>query len=635
MLSAARPRNLGWLGAAGLLFGDWGTSRLYVLGLAFLVAGRSSLLLIGFMSLLVLAVAWAYTHICRIYPDGGGVYTAGRQRAPILGVIGALLLLADYTVTASMSAVDGFHYFGLGNHDSAQVVYQDPGDKIILRTDEHHDAATTRPAVAASQPNAPVEVAKHESLFTLNSPGLWAFAAILLIGALNLLGPKHSASYAILTALGMIAITLLIVCAALPQLSWSSIQWGTFHQPPRRLWVSLVSVVLALSGVEAIANLTGVMKKPVFGTARKAIWPVAIEVAVFNLILGVIMVALGSLPNTLGREDHLEDMLAFMAHHFLGVWGEWPVRIVGGLLLLSATNTAVGAISSILYIMSRDGELPEAFQKLNRFGAPWFACVVATLVPASVLLFAHDVETLASLYAIGVVGAVAINCILCATHPRLPDSWRHVAMGGLGFLLIALWVTLAGTKLSALIFVGVVMAAGLGLREITRTVKRRAGDKPSLLRQAILEQLTPDALVSPKILIGTYGSTDLAIPALRMAKAEDATLVVAFIREINLSYKIDPAKLTLETDPAAVRTFSRFLNIAHAEGVKVLPIYDTGPDAATLIAENAAMHGCLKILIGSSRHGALYHAIKGRFQQRIEALLPPEIPVAVVSSQPV
>ena len=47
LLSAERPRNVGWKQAAGLLFGDWGTSRLYVLGLAFLVAGRSSFWLIA------------------------------------------------------------------------------------------------------------------------------------------------------------------------------------------------------------------------------------------------------------------------------------------------------------------------------------------------------------------------------------------------------------------------------------------------------------------------------------------------------------------------------------------------------------------------------------------------------------
>src|SRR5438876_9146030 len=116
LLASERPRNVGWRQAAGLLFGDWGTSRLYVLGLAFFFAGRTSFYLICGMSVLILAVGWAYTQICRIYPDGGGVYTAAKHRSRMLAVVGALLLFADYTVTASLSALDAFHYFGLGAH---------------------------------------------------------------------------------------------------------------------------------------------------------------------------------------------------------------------------------------------------------------------------------------------------------------------------------------------------------------------------------------------------------------------------------------------------------------------------------------------------------------------------------------
>lgn len=611
MLSASRPRNLGWVGAGGLLFGDWGTSRLYVLGLAFLVGGRSSLVLILFMSLLVLAVGWAYTHICRIYPDGGGVYTAGRQRSRVLGVIGALLLFADYTITASLSAVEAFHYFGLGHHTAAQVEYKDPGRDLVRQTASADDPA------------------EKESMWIMNSPGLWAMVSIGVLGLFNLLGPKHTAAYAVFAAIGMTAITLLLSIAAIPQIQWSNIDWvGIWWHPPGTLWISLTYVVLALSGVEAVANLTGVMKKPVFTTARKAIWIVAIEVAFFNLLLCLAMISL--LP---AREAHTEDMLAFMAGEFLGKWGEWPVRILGGLLLLSAANTAVGALTSIIYVMSRDGELPEVFQKLNRFGSPWVAALVAGFVPASVLLFAHDLKTLASLYAIGVVGAVAINCLLCATHPRLPGGWRNIAMAALGLLLTALWVTLAGTKLHALAFVCAVIGGGLLLRHITLTYRAKHGDKRSLLRQAINEQLTPDALAAPKVLIGTYGSTDLALPALREAKRSNSTLVVCFIREVQLSYKVDPAKFTLDTDPAAVRVFAKYLDLAHNEGVKVLPVYDTGSDAAILMAENAAINGCSAVLIGSSRHGALYRLIKGKFQQRLESLLPSEIPVQVLTPE--
>src|SRR6266699_1122288 len=144
MLASERPRNVGWLQAAGLLFGDWGTSRLYVLGLALFFAGRSSFWLIVGMSVLILAVGWAYTQICRIYPDGGGVYTAAKHKSRMLAVIGALLLFADYTVTASLSSLDAFHYFGLplqkqeqimvtpssGNRPSREPDTVDAGDRL-------------------------------------------------------------------------------------------------------------------------------------------------------------------------------------------------------------------------------------------------------------------------------------------------------------------------------------------------------------------------------------------------------------------------------------------------------------------------------------------------------------------------
>ncbi len=36
-----RPRNVDWKRAAALLYGDWGTSKAYVIGLAFIAAGFS------------------------------------------------------------------------------------------------------------------------------------------------------------------------------------------------------------------------------------------------------------------------------------------------------------------------------------------------------------------------------------------------------------------------------------------------------------------------------------------------------------------------------------------------------------------------------------------------------------------
>ncbi len=621
LLSSERPRNVGWFGSAGLLFGDWGTSRLYVLGLAFLVAGRSSFWLIAAMSVLIIAVGWAYTQICRIYPDGGGVYTAARQRSPLLGVVGALLLFADYTVTASLSAVEAFHYFGLGESHVTEVTAEDAGSSIIL-----HDERTV------SESHQEIAVSKSR-LPWWNNPPMWAIVSIFLIGALNLLGPKHSSGFAIVSALAMIFITLFICVAALPQVEWSTLPQrigpAFSGHTQSDMWRAFVAVVLALSGVEAIASLTGVMKKPVYKTASKAIWVVATEVAVFNIILAIVMLSI--LP--LGREAHTNDMLAHMAGTYVGAWGEWPVRIIAGLLLLSATNTAIGALMGTLYVMSRDSELPRFFQKLNGFGAPWVAGILAAAVPAVVLVFVHELEPLSHLYAIGIVGAVAINCTLCAFHPRLRKLWRKTPMMVIGALLIAIWLTLAYTKPAALAFVMIVMAIGLVARQATRwTAKRRA--RPTLLQQAIMEQLTPEALAKPRFLLATAGSDAMAIPALKAAKEHNAALVVCFIREVALSYKSagDKRRLTLDTDPAAQQLFTDFLEHGHSMGVPIIPTYDMGQSSPELIAENAAMNAVSAVLIGTSRRGAFHRLVKGSFQKKLESLLPSDIPVQVLSA---
>src|ERR1700723_4498812 len=107
-----RPRNVDSARAAAILYGDWGTSKAYVIGLAFAIAGCSSFWLIAAMCLLTALVGVNYMAICRHYPDGGGVYASVRHRSEILSIVGAFLLIADYIVTAAISALSAFQYLG-------------------------------------------------------------------------------------------------------------------------------------------------------------------------------------------------------------------------------------------------------------------------------------------------------------------------------------------------------------------------------------------------------------------------------------------------------------------------------------------------------------------------------------------
>jgi len=113
-------------------------------------------------------------------------------------------------------------------------------------------------------------------------------------------------------------------------------------------------------------------------TAKRAIWPVAIEVVLGTALLGWAML---SLPSAMSDQikDRYADMLRFLGEyygtlvvspHFGHVFGV-VIGLVVGLLLLSAVNTAVGAMIGLIYMLARDREMPRQFTKLNSHGVPW------------------------------------------------------------------------------------------------------------------------------------------------------------------------------------------------------------------------------------------------------------------------
>src|SRR3979490_3237222 len=159
-----RPRNVYGAGAGAILYGDWGTSKAYVIGLAFAVAGYSSFWLIAAMCLLTALVGLNYMVICRLYPDGGGVYASVRHRSEGISIVGAFLLIADYLVTAAISALSAFAYLGVPH------------------------------------------------------PEKFAAAAIFVIGLLNLLGPKHTGGLAFLISVPTLIVVITLGLFSLPHL---------------------------------------------------------------------------------------------------------------------------------------------------------------------------------------------------------------------------------------------------------------------------------------------------------------------------------------------------------------------------------------------------------------------------------
>jgi len=153
------------------------------------------------------------------------------------------------------------------------------------------------------------------------------------------------------------------------------------------------------------------------------------------------------------------DGMGSISGRYLG----WLIGIVVGLLLLSAVNTAVSAMIGLAYMLARDGEMPKSFSRLNNHGVPWAPLCIAVTLPFLLTVFTSDLDSLADMYAIGVVGAIAVNLGSCWYNKKLGLVWWERTIMGVTFLvLFAVEVTIARTKPAALFFA--VCVVGIGLR---------------------------------------------------------------------------------------------------------------------------------------------------------------------------
>jgi amino acid transporter/nucleotide-binding universal stress UspA family protein len=602
-----RPRNVDVPRAAAILYGDWGTSKAYVIGLAFAVAGYASFWLIAAMCVLTALVGINYMVICRLYPDGGGVYASVRHRSEVISIVGAFLLIADYLVTAAISALSAFQYLGVPH------------------------------------------------------PEKFAAASILIIGLLNLLGPKQTGGLAFLVSIPTALVVIALGLFSLPHLGQAFGHLEPLHGTLAKNWAGFVGIVLALSGVEAIANATGVMKldpgstdehPSVVKTSTPAILMVMIEVCVFTALLGLAMHALNGLQivngdvNAPGAEGVRDYMLRYLGQVFVGgVLGPalghafgFIVSIVFAMLLLSAVNTAIVDLIMVQFLMSRDREVPAIFHRLNKWGVPSAGMVLATLVPMLLVLLVKDMAGLADLYAVGVVGAIATNLGATATDRKLSiKSWERTLMFTTFTVMAAIEMSLLIDKPNARYFAVTILAVGLILRGLVqeRRAKKEAMPPPRLIPEKLPVELAPAVSREPAIAVsagaesilcairGTGRTLDFA---LREARETGRRLYLLFVREQPFMTEQDVRRKWQE-DPEA----STIFGAAKQQAADYQPLfcYAVSPSAAETIVDVAATVGASRLILGAPKRSALINLLRGNVIREVSNSLPEEIDLLV------
>ncbi len=469
----SRPRNLGVLEALFHLDADWGTSLAYILPLGLALTGRLAPVYMLIIAFIMFLVANGYKIVCRHNPDGGGVYSSLKKVNKFLAVVGALLLVTDYVVTEALSVSDAYHYLHI--------------DQIVP------------PSVAHAFPSF------------LPTSSLWTILIIIFLTIINWRGPHFSAKFAGIASSATFFLAGLLAVLALPLVPAGLANIGHFNQSIWDILRNTTGVLLALSGVEAISNMTGIMKDPV-GTSRRAINLELVKVIFTTVILGI---AMNGLPNSVVYEGHQvggqfvvdtaqrevtdlgcvmnvvkakvvgsnfecvkrtenvarADMLVAMGEYLApGIIGKgygWLIGVAYGLLLIFAGNTALIDITNVTYALARDEELPHGYTKLNKkYGVPIWGLFTACFMPiATVLVVGSSIEALAALYAIGVVGAVTMN--LAGTALQVKGGERVIAAVGASVMAV-LFVTLVVTKMEATLFASVVLVLGLSARAIQK-----------------------------------------------------------------------------------------------------------------------------------------------------------------------
>ena len=294
------------------------------------------------------------------------------------------------------------------------------------------------------------------------------------------------------------------------------------------------------------------------------------------------------------------------------------------------------------YFKDLDGEMPRSLTKLNNHGVPYLPLALAAGLPILILSFTSNLEALAELYEISVVGAIAVNLGACFTNRKLEMHIVERALMGLTFfVLMGAELTIAYTKPTALFFAVVVIGGGLALRAYshkltgirTLTVAKEVAD---MVSPEAIERLRPQLKEGQKIMVAARGPTPVLRFALDEAKLRNASLCVLYVKEIAVFLGAAQTsgvrkQQRWQDDPQAAAVMSLVLKLGEEVGVAVQPVYAVSMDPAATILDLAATLGADYLMLGSPHRSAMARLLKGNVVERVASELPDDIQLIIHS----
>jgi amino acid transporter len=595
-------RQLGWLLAWAVVFCDIGTSVYYVPGILFGEVGNLAPAFVALTTIGFVLLAAKYVEVSWRIPEGGGVVGVATQAFnPFMGAVGGMLIIGSYFLTSAISSVSAFQYIG----------------SVIPFFKDHIELA--------------------------------AGLGLVLLGAINIIGIKESATAALYMGIASLVTNIVVIVVVASRMTPD--QWALAGQqltavhglPLPKALAGFAGAWLAFSGLESISQLSPAMRLPIRRTAGYAMLLVVLTVSLTSPLLTVM--ATSGLPEAT-KQAHADAFVSQLGQAYGGPWLAWSVVLSASALLLFAANTALIGGYHVFLALARGDYLPKVLARRNRlFGTPHVGIIFFTAVTFAIVHITRGhLETLGHLYSFGLLGAFTftsfgLDVLRWREKQRGPKFW----IGLLTTAMVTLaWVVNIVNKQEATLFGGAVVAVGvlIGISIRKDWAVRGLNQLPWVASEAARQRMRAEDFVERRsdeiVSIETAIEAAAIEPSRTLVAIRDSNPRLIDEAIIRARGKGDTAVIVLgvtewpglfsgeqlQPEDELLRAFDDAADRIREAGLTPIPIWRLSHNAALSIADAARRLHVDGVMVGVSQRSQLVHMLRGSVLKGLHRLLP-------------
>ncbi len=371
-----RPKAAGLervLGAGALFstaYGNVGSSIYYALGLVAVFALGMTPIVFLIAGVIFVCTAATYTEATTMYPEAGGSSSFARRAFnEFWSFFAAWGQMLNYIITVAISAFFVPHYLGV----FWEPLGESPGDIVF------------------------------------------GIGVVVVLGIVNVVGVKESASLNVFLALADFCTQVLLVIVGMvlvfsPEVLTNNVDFGTYPTLGDFLIAIPVGMV-AYTGIETISNMAEEAKDYGKTIPRGMGFVVAAVIAIYAFLPAVALSAMpvvnGTTELALSKAEggYADDpVLGVVANLDLGAFqgaAEIYVGLLAATILFIATNAGLLGVSRLTYSMGQHRQLPEGLRALHpKYRTPYVAIGIFGLI-ACLTILPGQAEFLGTIYAFG------------------------------------------------------------------------------------------------------------------------------------------------------------------------------------------------------------------------------------------